>query len=29
VDVSFDCSKQNDLPGSVRKIDEEPWDIKN
>jgi penicillin-binding protein 1A len=29
VDVSFDCGKQNDLPDSIRKVDEEPWDIKN
>ena len=29
VDVSFDCSKNSDLPDSVRKIDEKPWDIKN
>jgi hypothetical protein len=29
VDVSFDCSKNSDLPDSVRKVDEKPWDIKN
>lgn len=29
VDVSFDCSKHTELPDSVRKVDEEPWDIKN
>jgi penicillin-binding protein 1A len=30
VDVSFDCgSKYTELPDSVRKVDEEPWDIKN
>ena len=29
VDLSFNCGKQNDLPDSVRKLDEEPWDIKN
>jgi penicillin-binding protein 1A len=29
VDVSFDCGKYTELPDSVRKADEEPWDIKN
>ncbi len=29
VDVSFDCGSSTELPDSVRKADEVPWDIKN